>query len=203
MAIFFVVGKPGGGKSYYGVKQMVEECLRSDRYVVTNIELLLPELRQLLQDEQKSEYTFETAGEEVAVPELTDRVRVLDDDESGEFWRYEPGRDFDERRTVKRGGKTFEVPDFQDRAKRGCLYVIDEVHVLFGAREWQNTGGDCTFFSRNIASCVATLFLSRSILTRSTRLCAGWLKITFKCEICHVSRFSVFVLARFSVGLDQ
>jgi hypothetical protein len=28
----------------------------------------------------------------------------------------------------------------------GCLYVIDEVHNYFGAREWQATGSDCTWF---------------------------------------------------------
>lgn len=39
-----------------------------------------------------------------------------------------------------------DVPDFEDRAERGCLYVIDEVHVYFGARDWQATGGDATFF---------------------------------------------------------
>jgi hypothetical protein len=134
MSIFFVVGKPGGGKSYYGVKQIVDEIMRSNRYIVTNIELLLPEIRA---------YCHEQMEDEV---DLTDRVRVLSDSEAAEFWKYEPGRDFDKRKQVQQGRRMIDVPDFEDRAKRGCLYVIDEVHVMFGAREWQNTGTDCTFF---------------------------------------------------------
>lgn len=151
-AIFFVVGKPGGGKSYYGVKQMVDELFASDRFIVTNIDLNLPEIRQFIHEEQSPKFDFETVGEGLDLVlgpldiNLNERVRVLNDDESSQFWLYEPGRDFVQRKTVKQGKRTFEVPDFEDRAKRGCLYIIDEVHTFFGAREWQQTGPDCTFF---------------------------------------------------------
>jgi hypothetical protein len=42
MSIFYICGKPGGGKSYLGVRQIVEELgvAISDRYIVTNIELI-------------------------------------------------------------------------------------------------------------------------------------------------------------------
>ncbi len=42
MSIFYICGKPGGGKSYLGVRQIVEELgiSTSDRYIVTNIELI-------------------------------------------------------------------------------------------------------------------------------------------------------------------
>lgn len=146
MSIFFVVGKPGGGKSYYGVKQMVDEIVSGDRYVVSNIELNLPELRKFIHDEEKDPFTLENPGGVKDDIDLSSRVRVLDDAETGQFWLYEPGRDFTNRKKVPVGQRTLEVPDFEDRAKRGCLYVIDEVHVHFGAREWQHTGADCTFF---------------------------------------------------------
>ena len=107
MSIFFVVGKPGGGKSYYGVKQIVDEIMRSNRFIVTNIELLLPEIRA---------YCHEQMEDEV---DLTDRVRVLTDAEAAEFWKYEPGRDFDKRKQVQQGRRMIDVPDFEDRAKRG------------------------------------------------------------------------------------
>ncbi|MGH7943077.1 MAG: zonular occludens toxin domain-containing protein, partial [Limisphaerales bacterium] len=76
---------------------------------------------------------------------VSERLRILDDSEAGEFWLYEPGRKFDGRKTLKFGKRQMEVPDFSER-QRGCLYIIDEVHVYFGAREWQATGSDCTYF---------------------------------------------------------
>ncbi len=134
MAIFFVVGKPGGGKSYYGVKQVVEELARGNRYIVSNIEFNLPEVRAWCHENIEAEV------------DLTDRFRILDENETAQFWLYEPGRDFTKRKDIKQGTRIINVPDFEDRAKRGCLYVIDEVHTFFGAREWQGTGTDCTYF---------------------------------------------------------
>lgn len=134
MSIFFVVGKPGGGKSYYGVKQVMEELSRGNRFIVSNIEFNLPEVRAWCHENVEAEV------------DLTDRFRILDENETAQFWLYEPGRDFTRRKDIQQGTRVINVPDFEDRAARGCLYVIDEVHTFFGAREWQGTGTDCTFF---------------------------------------------------------
>ena len=86
------------------------------------------------------------------------RVRVLNDEETGEFWCYEPGWEFANRKKIKvnRRGTEIEVPDFSyaDGSARGdttkdnpgTFYVIDEVHIFFPSRAWQRTGEDCTFF---------------------------------------------------------
>jgi hypothetical protein len=136
MSVFYICGKPGGGKTYIGVKQICEELAdpKSNRFIVTNIALKMPEL---------AEWCHKHCRHEV---NLAERVRILDDVETGEFWLYEPGREFQGRREIKMRRRTMDVPDFEDRAERGCLYVIDEVHVYFGARDWQATGGDATFF---------------------------------------------------------
>lgn len=136
MSIFYICGKPGGGKSYLGVKQIIEELSdpKSDRFIVTNIVLNLAEIAVYLHENVKHEVN------------LDERVRVLDDAEAGEFWLYEPHRSFERRKTISMRRRSYEVPDFEDRAERGTLYVIDEVHNYFGARDWQNTGNDCTFF---------------------------------------------------------
>jgi hypothetical protein len=42
--IHFVVGKPGGGKSYYAVRQLCHELLHGDRFIVTNLALNLDAL---------------------------------------------------------------------------------------------------------------------------------------------------------------
>jgi hypothetical protein len=136
MSVFYICGKPGGGKTYIGVKQICEELAdpKSNRFIVTNIALKMPEL---------AEWCHQHCQHEV---NLSERIRILDDVETGEFWLYEPGREFQARREIKMRRRTMDVPDFEDRAERGCLYVIDEVHVYFGARDWQATGGDATFF---------------------------------------------------------
>jgi len=140
VSIFFICGKPGGGKSYLGVKQICEELKdeKSTRYIVTNISLKLPEL---------AEWCHKNCSHEV---NLQDRIRILDEAQTGEFWKFEPNRVWDERKKFHTGeGKNrreYDVPNFDGRGERGTLYVIDEVHVHFGAREWQQTGTDCTWF---------------------------------------------------------
>jgi hypothetical protein len=136
MSVFYICGKPGGGKTYIGVKQICEELAdpMSNRFIVTNIALKMPELAEWCHNHCKHEVN------------LAERIRILDDVETGEFWLYEPSREFQGRREIKMRRRTMDVPDFEDRAERGCLYVIDEVHVYFGARDWQATGGDATFF---------------------------------------------------------
>ena len=135
MSIFYITGKPGGGKSYIAVAQLCEELKDTarNRFIVTNLPLNLGEL---------AVWCHENIKEEV---NLSERVRVLDDSETGEFWLYEPHHKFEKRRALQFGRRTMEVPDFSER-ERGCLYIIDEVHIYFGAREWQATGSDCTYF---------------------------------------------------------
>jgi hypothetical protein len=136
MSIFYICGKPGGGKSYLGVKQIIAELSDPDskRFIVTNIVLNCAEIAAWLHENVKHEVN------------LSERVRVLDDAEAGEFWLYEPHREFQARRTIQMKRRSYDVPDFEDRAAQGTLYVIDEVHQYFGARDWQQTGTDCTFF---------------------------------------------------------
>jgi Zonular occludens toxin (Zot) len=135
MSIFYICGKPGGGKSYFAVHQICEELKSGKgRYIVTNVALNLPEL---------AEWCHKNVKDEV---NLAERIRILDDEETGEFWLYEPHHKFENRRTLKFGRRTMEVPDFTGRGMPGTLYVIDEVHNYFGARDWQATGSDCTYF---------------------------------------------------------
>jgi hypothetical protein len=135
MSIFYIAGKPGGGKSYLAVYQICEELKSGKgRNIVTNIQLNMAEL---------AAWCHENIKEEV---NLSERIRILDDEETGEFWLYEPHRKFEKRRVLRFGKREMEVPDFEDRGMPGTLYVIDEVHIYFGAREWQATGSDCTYF---------------------------------------------------------
>jgi len=55
MAIHAVSGKPGAGKSMYGVRLLIKELRESDRYVVTNLPLHLGRLNEFLQQAYPSE----------------------------------------------------------------------------------------------------------------------------------------------------
>jgi hypothetical protein len=148
MSVIFITGKPRGGKSITAVKAIVAELMDplSKRFIVTNINLKMDKLAEYLHKNCKHEVN------------LSERVRVLTDDETGEFWIYEPGFCFEGRKSIKvnRRGTVIDVPDFAyaDCSPRGSgfaenqgtLYVIDEVHIFFSARGWQKTGDDCTYF---------------------------------------------------------
>ena len=175
MSIFYICGKPGGGKSYCGVQQIVHELMdpASNRFIVTNIALnfgdrvedvtaslpfawrVFGRFLRLLGKTPPEQVTVKKVHKGLATflherckheVNLRERVRILDDQEAGEFWLYEPGRKFEKRKTLTIGKHEKDVPDFEDRAVRGCLYVIDECHNYFPAREWQLTGQDATFF---------------------------------------------------------
>jgi hypothetical protein len=149
MSIFYITGKPRGGKTYLAVEAIYKELCdpNSKRFIVTNIVLNLSKIAEwLVKDGIKHEVN------------LKRRVRVLTDQETGEFWCFEPGWEFKNRKKIKvnRRGTEIEVPDFTyaDGSARGdtskdnpgTLYVVDEVHIFFPSRAWQRTGEDCTYF---------------------------------------------------------
>lgn len=136
--IHFITGKPGAGKSFYAVKQLVWELEHSERYICTNLPLNLDEI---------AEYCHLHIKKPV---DLNNRLRLLTHEEANKFWLYEPGSDYLKRISIGRDGKQnlITAPDFSDREKTspGCLYIIDEVHILFNARKWQTVSEDCEFF---------------------------------------------------------
>ena len=105
MSIFYITGKPRGGKSYLAVEAIYKELCdpASRRFIVTNIALNLASIAEWL---QKDGIQHEV--------NLRQRVRVLTDEETGEFWCYEPGWEFKNRKKIKvnRRGTEIEVPDF-------------------------------------------------------------------------------------------
>lgn len=77
MSIHFVLGKPGGGKTLYAMKLILEELRQGDRLVVTNVALNLSRFNEYIQEK----YPGETIN-------LWQRVSVLTEDMCREFWKY-------------------------------------------------------------------------------------------------------------------
>lgn len=134
--INFIIGKPGGGKSLLAMRLLVDELTHGTRYVVTNLAI-------------KTEALAEYLHKQGVACDIAARLRILNEDEVGNFWLVEgPNRECRTRRVFMQGDEKMDVPDFGNRQMTtpGVLYVIDEVHVYFDARRWMKVSGDARFF---------------------------------------------------------
>jgi len=134
MSVHFISGKPGGGKTLYSVRLIVDELVFGSRVVITNVPLDIGALNAYLQAQFPKK----------SVDVLT-RVWVLDDDQTGLFWTFRPGG-VKIARLTKDEWQTGKTPSYAGVKDSGVLYVIDEVHNFFGARQWAETGRDVLFY---------------------------------------------------------
>jgi len=141
MAIEFITGVPGGGKSYYACRLVVAELRRTKRRICTNLALDIPRL---------CEYLHEKYGQSF---DAAQRIRILSLQECCEFWLYRgQGHDIDPTirtkvRTKTREKASMDQIDYEGQGiGEGVLYIIDEVHVMFGSREWASTGADALYY---------------------------------------------------------
>ena len=144
--INFFIGKPGDGKTMRAVREMLDYLRRKDpRPIVGNIQLFAPQCVEWLtaNTPDSAEYWF-------------DRLRThyfyIEEDKLREFYRYRgavvlvPESDKPVTSFGKaKGGQAELFPDFS-QVKDGVVYFLDEVHVPFGARNWQSNGPQCLYY---------------------------------------------------------
>lgn len=131
-------GKPGGGKTYDAVREIVEELVWGTRIVSTNVSLKIGELNAFIQKRYP--------GADV---DIFTRIRILTEDETRRFWlHHAPGEstpdvtDEQEKRGI--------YPNFTPRKEKfpqGVLFVIDEAHISFDARAWALTGRTLSYYA--------------------------------------------------------
>ena len=126
--IHFISGNPGGGKSYYAMRQILFELQHTTRSVVTNLALNMEEIAQYLHDQDI----------DIGAQHLKQRIRYLEEGEASKFYRYRV--DGERLPLVKKEGLDYEIVDYDQCKDTGVLYVIDEVHTYFGSRQWFKTG---------------------------------------------------------------
>lgn len=168
MSEFFITGKPRGGKTFLCTKFLYSILLnpKDTRPIATNLPLRLDVIAEELRKDLKLEYA----------PDLTKRIRILDEAQSGEFWLYSKdaeGNDVEylDRRRIKMRQWTMDVPDFKERGKVGCWYLIDEVHVYFPAtfstgesREKTQSDNDLRFFlSQHGKMAIDIIFITQHV----------------------------------------
>lgn len=134
MSIHFISGKPGGGKSLYGTRLILDELFYGHRKIITNVPLDLPALNTYVQKE---------CGDRII--DVINRVWVLDDDQTAEFWTYRPNG-VRIPRLNKTEWESGKLPSYKEANDQGIMYVIDEVHNFFGSRQWALTGRDVLFY---------------------------------------------------------
>jgi len=135
MSVHGVSGKPGGGKSLYGMKLLIEELVYGTRVVVTNLAVELGQLNEYLQREfpNKSINLFE-------------RLRVLDDDQVAAFWTFRAVGFGVPTQLNKGQWESGLRPDYSQVSDGGVLYIIDEVHNYFNARYCMLVCRDVLFY---------------------------------------------------------
>jgi len=135
MSVHFISGKPGGDKSLYALKLIVEELLYGHRRVVTNLPIRPGVLNGYLQ----KEYPDRTI-------DLLSRLYILDDSATEEFWTFRGMDSKGPELLSKERWVAGEKPDYGGVKDDGVFYVIDEVHNFFNARAWMETGRDVLFY---------------------------------------------------------
>jgi hypothetical protein len=136
MALRVAVGKPRGGKSYGLTKECLEELVFGERILATTLALDLGEINAYIQKEYPDKDI-----------DLFKRVRLLTREEGKRFWLHPaPGVDIpDVTREQEQAGI---FPPFEDYYPDcGVMFVIDEAHIDFDARNWALIGQSLTFFN--------------------------------------------------------
>lgn len=134
--LHFVVGKPRSGKSYYasanqkGGAALVRELMNPDgRYIVTNLPLVMHELEAFMTKRGR-------------VIDGSSRITLLEHSQVKQFWRYRGGgyvRDVPNDPTEQtelqllQNDEIFQITG-DAMHKRGVLYLLDEIHVYYPAR---------------------------------------------------------------------
>lgn len=135
MSIHFISGKPGGGKTLYSVKLIVDELVYGVRVVVTNVPLDLARLNEYLQEK----YPRKTIN-------LHERIITFSEERMKGFFTIRPFPSLGPSLLSKQEWEQGKKPDYSSITDNGVFYVIDEVHIGFNARAWMDTGRDVLYY---------------------------------------------------------
>jgi len=118
----------------YAVRLILEELRLGRRAIMTNVPLHIGRLNEYVQ----SEYPRNECN-------VVGRVHLMTEEQTGEFWRYRP-RWTQAACLTKDQWRSGLKPSFAGIEDSGVMYVIDEIHNFFGARQWAETGQDALYY---------------------------------------------------------
>ena len=143
MSIHFISGKPGGGKTLYSVRLIVDELVNGSRTIITNVPIKIGRLNEYLQQTYPKAYQKQFLTDPPV--HIIDRVILIDEEQISTFFAIRP-------KCVRIATVTNEEwksgvrPDFSICRDEGVLYVLDEVHIAFNARAWASTGHEVLYY---------------------------------------------------------
>lgn len=134
MSASFITGKPGGGKSMLATRLIIKELLNGVRHIITNVPLEV---------ENTVNYIRARYGREIDPA----RIEIITDREAGVFCLRRAGGHVVPMPASGTNGEidysvctNSEGHACSNAKLESVLYVIDEAHNLFGARDWAKTG---------------------------------------------------------------
>lgn len=151
MAIRFITGKPGDGKSMTAVQALQRELMNGKRHIITNLPVFPGRTWAFLK--QRFGVEIDTA-----------RITILDEDQTKRFFLHRgagvqapmplekkdggDGRiDYAQCvRTVNPSPGLVLEERVNGYLNGGVLYIIDEAHLHFGSRQWQDTAQSALFY---------------------------------------------------------
>lgn len=152
MSVYFIFGKPGGGKSLLAFHRILHELRFGKRTVITNVPILPDKLAEFLQTSYPNESV-----------DVLRRLRLIEAEQLGQWFRYRgrmPTDDGSLGRWVDlppphcqekiKGKPTDEATpdgatDFS-LSPGPVFYTLDEIHIRFNARSWQSTGPGALYY---------------------------------------------------------
>jgi len=119
MSIHIVYGKPGSGKSRYGVGKLIEQLLETDAVIGTNFPLEIPRLNQYLQERYPNKEI-----------DIFKRIFIIPDDDLRNFFEWF-------------GPPEPDAPQGISVPGRRIIYHIDEAQIPFNSLDFakQTSGG--------------------------------------------------------------
>lgn len=151
MAIRFITGKPGDGKSMVSTQTLCRQVVQTKRQIVTNLPIIPGPLWAFL----RVRY-----GHEIE----PDRITILNEDEVKQFFLHR-GRGWvapqpkerkeggdgridyaNVRRTVTVEAGVLREETLAVKDLPSVLYIIDEAHLHFGSRQWADTAQSALFY---------------------------------------------------------
>lgn len=167
MSIHFVVGKPGSGKSLYSTRRLFEILRDTDFDIVTNLPLNIDKLQTKLADA--------LPDTQLARADLCRRIRILNDDQTREFYRYRGRNSINDEWSTSDPPHAVTGAFAVDFTVKPVAYFIDECQNFFGARDWQKIGPSLKFYCsqhRHLGDLVFFITQSVHLVDKQMRLLA-------------------------------
>lgn len=142
MSIHFISGRPGAGKGLYCMRLLVAELRGTNRKICTNFPLKPNELNTYLHEEYGEGFGLldrlvDFCGDKEK-EHLKNFYRIRQADSAGQPVYLD--EELDEK------GRSIGY-DIDGAQSGGVYYLLDEVHIVFGARQWMELGRAVMFYA--------------------------------------------------------